>query len=142
MSVNPFVGLGTVVEFASVASPSTYTTLAGAKSAAFSGDKRAMEKTTTFSTTSGTDTYIGSTLEPGMCDVKCDVYPADTSQEALKAIYVAGSTVNFQVVLPNSNGMRSFLGLVESFTPTIPSPEKSAQYDIKIKLSGPWTDTF
>jgi hypothetical protein len=74
----PIVGIGDAFEFASVASPSVYITLAGVNSIARTGDKVAVEKTTTMATANGVDTFISSTQDPGGVDVKGLWYPADT----------------------------------------------------------------
>lgn len=135
---NPIVGLGIQFEFATVLSPTTFTTLLGVQSASFSGDKTAMEKTTTFQTVSGADTFISSTTDFGSIDVKCLYYPGDTTQAAVATIRAAGAAVPMQVVYPLSLGSRTFSGIVESMTVAYPL-EKPATLDIKIKISGPLT---
>ncbi len=135
---NPFVGLGTTVDFGSGSPP---TSLAGVTGVTFSGDKVAMEKTTNMLTPEGTDTFIASTDDPGTCDIKCWTYPGDTSQEALKAAKVAKVAIAFVVTLPGALGTRSFEGLVESATVALPL-EKNSTTDFKVKLTGPYTDTF
>lgn len=134
---NPIVGLGTTVEFATVSSPASFTTLVGVSDVKFSGDKVATEKTTNMLTTNGVDTFIGSTQDPGTCDVKCFYEPGDASQVALEAIRLAAVAVPFKVLYPAS-GSKSFSGIVESATIALPL-EKAATIDYKIKLSGPWT---
>jgi hypothetical protein len=131
----PFVGLGTTVEFASVLSPSVYTTLTGVTSAAHSGDKVSTEKTTNMLTTSGVDTYISGTQEPGSFDFKCFYEPGDASQIALEGIRLAGQAVNFKVVYPLSLGNIAFSGIVESATRAFPL-DKPATIDYKVKVSG------
>jgi hypothetical protein len=133
----PIVGIGDAFEFASIASPSVYTTLAGVNSIARTGDKVAMEKTTTMASANGVDTFISSTQDPGGVDVKGFWYPADTTQVALEAIRAAGSTVSMKIVYNGSN-TATFNGIVESFTPSFPL-EKTATFDLKIKISGPVT---
>ena len=134
---NPIVGLGTTVEFATVSSPASFTTLVGVSDVKFSGDKVATEKTTNMLTTNGVDTFIGSTQDPGTCDVKCFYEPGDASQVALESIRLAAVAVPFKVLYPAS-GSKSFSGFVESATIALPL-EKAATIDYKIKLSGPWT---
>jgi hypothetical protein len=133
----PFVGIGASFEFASVTSPTTYTTLAGVTAITFSGDKVSTEKTTTMATTSGIDTYIAGTQDPGSADVKAFYLPGDSTQVALDAIRLAAQPVAMQALYGTSNTC-SFTGIVESFTPSIPL-DKPATLDIKIKLSGPRT---
>lgn len=133
----PYVGIGDQFEFATVSSPSTYTTLAGVESFAISGDKVATEKTTTMATANGVDTYISSTQDPGSCDVKGLFYPGDTSQVALEAIRAVGAAVNFKGTYGSSNSV-TFSGIVESFTPSF-TLEKPATFDLKIKITGPKT---
>jgi hypothetical protein len=130
----PIVGIGDSFEFASVASPTTFTTLAGVDSIAFSGDKVATDKTTTMATTSGVDTFISSTQDPGSLDVKAFFLPGDTTQVALEAIRLAGTPVAMKALYGSSNSC-SFTGIVESMTPSFPL-EKSARLDVKIKISG------
>jgi len=137
MSQTPITGIGDSLEFASVASPATFTTLNGVQSISFSGDKVATEKTTTMATVDGVDVFIGSTQDPGSVDVKCLFYPGETSQVALEAIRLSGATVNFKALYGSSN-TTSFSGIVESMTRAFPL-EKPATLDVKIKLSGPWT---
>jgi hypothetical protein len=132
----PFIGLGTVVEFASVLSPAVFMSLAGVDAVAFSGDKVSTSKTTTMATTSGVDTYISGTQEPGTLDVKCQYLPGDASQTALEAIRLAGAAVNFEVIYPLSLGNKAFSGIVESMTVVLPL-DKPATLDVKIKISGP-----
>ena len=132
----PFVGLGTQFEFASVNSPSVFTLLNEVESVSFTGDKVATDKTTNMLSTNGVDTYIGATKEPGSCDVKCWYTPGDASQIALEAIRLAGYIVNFQVIYPLALGVATFSGIVESITRSLPLA-KTATYDVKIKISGP-----
>jgi hypothetical protein len=132
----PFVGLGTQFEFASVASPSVFTLLNEVESVTFSGDKVSTDKTTNMLSTNGVDTYLGSTKEPGTCDVKCFYTPGDTSQIAIEAIKNAGFAVNFQVIYPLTLGTATFSGIVESVTRALPL-SKVATLDIKVKISGP-----
>jgi len=135
---NPIVGLGTTFEFASVGSPTVFTTLVGVNDVKFSGDKVSTVKTTNMLTASGVDTYISGTQDPGTCDVKCFYEPGDASQVALEAIRLAGVAVNFKALYPLSLGSKSFSGIVESATIALPL-DKDASIDYKIKLSGPWT---
>jgi len=130
----PIVGVGDSFEFATVASPSTYTALAGVQSIAISGDKVQTVKTTTMATSGGVDTFISSTQDPGTCDVKGLFYPGDTTQTALEAIRLAGSVVNFKALYGSGNSC-AFSGIVESFTPSFPL-EKEATFDLKVKISG------
>lgn len=132
----PFVGLGTVVEFASVLSPAIFTTITDVTSVAFSGDKVSTEKTTNMLTTSGVDTYISGTQEPGSVDIKAFYVPGDSAQIALEAIRLAGAAVNFKIVYPLSLGNAAFNGIVESMTKSYPL-DKPAMLDIKVKISGP-----
>ena len=132
----PFVGLGTVVEYATVLSPTIFVAITGADSAAFSGDKVSTSKTTNFATTNGIDTYIAGTIEPGTLDIKAFYEPGDASQVGLEAIRVAGAAVPFKVVYPLSLGSASFSGIVESMTKSYPL-DKPAVIDIKVKISGP-----
>jgi hypothetical protein len=132
---NPIVGIGDSFEFATVASPTTFTTLAGVTSIAISGDKVATEKTTTMATVSGVDTFIGSTQDPGTADVKGWFLPGDTTQVALEAIRLAGVGVPMKALYGSTNSC-SFTGLIESFTPSWPL-EKAATFDLKVKISGP-----
>lgn len=134
MGSTPIVGLGATFEFASVASPTTYTTLTGVDDISFTGDKVQTEKTTDMATTDGVDTFISSTQDPGTCDVKGFFLPGDASQVALEAIRLAGKAVNMKATYGSSNSC-SFSGIVESFTPTFPL-EKPAKFDLKIKISG------
>ena len=131
----PIIGLGYQVEFATVLSPTTFTVLNGVTNVAFSGDKTSTEKTTNFQTTSGVDTYIGGTQEPGSVDIKCLYQPGDLTQCALATIRSAGAAVPFEVVAPLSLGVRTFSGIVESMTVAYPL-DKPATLDIKVKISG------
>jgi hypothetical protein len=132
---NPIVGIGDSFEFATVASPSTFTTMAGVQAIAFSGDKVATEKNTTMSTVSGVDTFNSSTQDPGSCDVKGLFLPGDVTQVALEAIRLSGAAVAMKAIYGTSNSC-SFTGIVESFTVSLPL-EKNATFDLKIKISGP-----
>jgi Lambda phage tail tube protein, TTP len=134
---NPIIGLTGSFEFASVASPTTYTTLVGVQNIAFSGDKVSTEKTTTMATTSGVDTFIGGTQDPGSCDIKGLYLPGDATQLALEVIRLSGAAVSMKALYGSSNS-RAFSGIVESMTVAIPL-DKPATLDVKIKLSGPWT---
>ncbi len=134
---NPIVGISDSFEFATVASPTTFLTLAGVDSVAFSGDKVATEKTTVMGTVNGVDTFISSTQDPGSLDVKAFFLPGDTTQVALEAIRLAGTAVAMKVIYGTSNSC-SFVGIVESMTPSFPL-EKPARLDVKIKISGPKT---
>jgi hypothetical protein len=137
MPSTPYVGIGDSFEFATVASPTTFTTLDGVQNVAISGDKVATEKTTTMATTNGVDTFIAGTQDPGTCDVKGLFYPGDASQVALEAIRLAGQPVAMKVLYGSSNSC-SFSGIVESLTPAFPL-EKPATLDVKIKITGPKT---
>jgi hypothetical protein len=134
---NPIVGIGAAYQFATVASPTTFTTLAGVDSITFSGDKIATEKTTVMATANGVDTFVSSTQDPGSCDVKAFFLPGDASQTALEAIRVAAVAVQMKATYGTSSS-RTFSGIVESMTVSHPL-EKPARLDVKIKLSGPWT---
>ena len=134
---NPVVGIGDSFEFATVASPTTFTTLAGVQSISFSGDKVATEKTTTMATANGVDTFISSTQDPGSVDVKCLYEPGDTTQIALEAIRLAGQAVQMKALYGSSNST-TFSGIVESLTRAFPL-DKPATLDVKIKITGPWT---
>ena len=130
----PITGIGASFEFASVASPTTFTTLIGVDSIAFSGDKVATEKTTTMATVSGVDTFIGSTQDAGSVDVKAFFYPGDVTQVALESIRLAGVAVAMKALYGTSNSC-SFTGIVESLTVSLPL-EKPARLDVKIKITG------
>jgi hypothetical protein len=134
---NPVVGIGDSFAFATVASPTVFTTLVGVQSVSFSGDKVATEKTTTMGTTGGVDTFISSTQDPGAVDVKCLYEPGEATQIALEAIRLAGAAVAMKVGYGTSN-TTTFSGIVESMTRAFPL-EKPATLDVKIKISGPWT---
>ena len=134
---NPVVGIGDSFEFATVASPTTFTTLVGVQSINFSGDKVATEKTTTMANADGVDTFIGSTQDPGSCDVKCLYEPGDSTQVALEAIRLAAQPVQMKALYGSSNST-TFSGIVESMTRAFPL-EKPATLDVKIKITGPWT---
>jgi Lambda phage tail tube protein, TTP len=131
---NPIIGISDSFEFATVASPSTFTVLVGVDSITFSGDKVSTEKTTTMSTANGVDTFIGSTQDPGSVDVKAFFLPGDTTQVALEAIRLAAQPVAMKALYGSSNSC-SFSGIVESMTPSFPL-EKPARLDIKIKVTG------
>jgi hypothetical protein len=137
MSGTAYVGIGDQFEFATVASPTTFTTLAGVQSVTRSGDKVATEKTTTMATANGVDTFISSTQDPGSCDVKGLFYPGDTTQVALEAIRLAGQPVQMKVTYGSSNS-QTFSGITESMAYAFPL-EKPATLDVKIKISGPVT---
>ena len=131
---NPIVGIGASFEFATAASPTTFTTLAGVDNISVSGDKVATEKTTTMGTTNGVDTFISSTQDPGSVDVKAFFLPGDTTQVALEAIRLSGAAIAMKALYGSSNSC-SFTGIIESMTPSFPL-EKPARLDIKIKISG------
>lgn len=133
----PITGIGAAFQFATVASPTTFVTLAGVDSISLSGDKVATEKTTTMATSNGVDTFIGSTQDPGSLDVKAFFLPGDTTQVALEAIRLAGVAVQMKATYGTSNSC-VFSGIVESLTPSFPL-EKPARLDVKIKISGPKT---
>jgi len=134
----PVVGLTDAFEFASVSSPSTYTTLNGVTSAAITGDKVQTEKTTTLATTNGVDTYIASTQEPGSIDLKGLFYPGDSTQVAFEAIRAAGVAVNVKLTYGSSNSC-SCSAIIESFTPNLGSADKLSTFDAKLKITGPKT---
>jgi hypothetical protein len=131
----PTTGIGDSFEFATVASPTTFTTLAGVDSFAISGDKVATEKTTVMATVNGVDTFISSTQDPGSVDVKAFFLPGDVTQVALEAIRLSGATVAMKGLYGTSNSV-AFTGIIESMTPSFPL-EKPARLDVKIKISGP-----
>lgn len=135
MSTTPIVGIGNTFEFATVASPTTFTTLLGVTTISFSGDKVATEKTTTMATVNGVDTFVGSTQDPGSLDVKGFFLPGDTTQVALEAIRAAGQPVQMKASYGTSNTC-TFTGIVESVTPAF-TLDKPATLDVKVKLSGP-----
>src|SRR5882672_10540681 len=99
---SPTAGLTTAFQYATVASPTTFTTVVGVQSITFSGDKVQTEKTTDMLTTSGVDTFIGTTQDPGSCDLKCLYEPGAATQVALEAIRLAAVAVNFKVLYPGS----------------------------------------
>jgi hypothetical protein len=130
----PIVGINDSFEFATVASPSTFTTLVGVDSISFSGDKVSTEKTTTMATTNGVDTFISSTQDPGSVDVKAFFLPGDATQVALEAIRLAGAAVQMKALYGTSNTC-TFTGIVESMTPSFPL-DKPARLDVKVKVTG------
>jgi hypothetical protein len=134
----PIVGLGTVVEFATVLSPAIFTSITDVEDVKFSGDKTSISKTTNMLSTNGVDTKLSGTQDPGTCDVKCFYVPGDASQIALEAIRLSGAAVNFKVLYPLSLGSASFSGIVESMTKAFPL-DKPATLDVKIAISGPIT---
>jgi hypothetical protein len=135
MSTTPIVGISAAFEFATVASPTTFTTLAGVNTITFSGDKVATEKTTTMASEGGVDTFISSTQDPGSADIKGLFLPGDASQVALEAIRLAGQAVPMKATYGTTNSC-TFTGIVESLTPSIPL-DKPSTLDIKIKITGP-----
>ncbi len=135
--MGPITGIGDSFEFATVASPVTFTVLAGVDSIAFSGDKVTTNKTTVMASVGGVDTFNSGTQDPGSADVKGFFLPGDVTQVALEAIRVAGQPVAMKALYGTSNSC-SFTGIVESFTPSFPL-DKNATFDLKIKLSGPKT---
>lgn len=134
MSATPITGLGASFEFATTASPTAFTALAGVNAISFSGDKVATEKTTTMASENGIDTFITSTQDPGSVDVKGFFYPGDTTQIALEAIRLAGQPVAMKATYGTSNST-TFTGIVESLTPSFPL-DKPATLDVKIKVTG------
>lgn len=134
---NPIVGIGDQFEFATVASPTTFTALVGVQSISFSGDKVQVEKTTTMATANGVDTFISSTQDAGSVDVKCLYEPGDATQISLEAIRLAGQAVQMKALYGSSNST-TFSGIVESMTRAFPL-DKPATLDVKIKITGPWT---
>jgi hypothetical protein len=134
MSNTPVVGIGNTFEFATVASPTTFTTLAGVMTITQSGDKVSTEKTTTMASPNGVDTFISSTQDPGSVDVKGFFYPGDTTQVALEAIRLSGQAVAMKATYGSSNST-TFTGIVESLTPAFPL-DKPATLDVKIKVTG------
>ncbi len=132
----PIVGITNTFEFATVASPSTFTSLNGVDSFAASGDKVETNKTTVMGGSGGTgvDTFISGTQDPGSFDVKCFFLPGDATQVALEAIRLAGQAVPMKATYGTSNSI-AFSGIVESMTPSFPL-DKPARLDIKIKVSG------
>ena len=130
----PYVGIGDTFQFATVASPTTFATLAGVESISISGDKVETSKTTTMATVNGVDTFISGTQDPGSVDVKGFFLPGDTTQVALEAIRLAGIAVAMKITYGSSNTC-SFSGIVESLTPAFPL-DKPATLDVKIKISG------
>ena len=137
MSTTPIVGIGDQFEFATTASPTVFTTLSGVDSVALSGDKVSTNKTTTMATTDGVDTFIASTQNPGSCAVKGFFLPGEATQVALEAIRAAGTAVPMKITYGTANSC-SFLGIVESFTPTFPL-DKPATFDLKVQITGPKT---
>jgi Lambda phage tail tube protein, TTP len=133
--MSTIIGIGDSFQFASVASPTVFTTLAGVNSIAIAADKVATEKTTTMATVNGVDTFIGSTQDPGTVDVKGFFLPGDVTQVAIEAIRLAVQPVQMKATYGSSNSC-TFTGIVESFTPSFPL-EKPATFDLKIKISGP-----
>jgi len=132
----PIVGLGIQFEFATVLSPTVFTSLAGVNAISFSGDKTSTEKTTNMLTPNGVDTFMGGTTDPGTVDLKCFYYPGDLTQAALATIRATGAVIPMEVVYPLSLGTRTFSGIVESMTVAYPL-DKPATLDVKIKISGP-----
>ena len=145
--VNPFIGIGSAVEFASVAAPTTYTTLNGVVSANKTGGKVATDKTTNMQSTSGADTYAAGSEEPGTYDVKAQWLPGDTTQVAFEAAKLARAVIPIRIVLPNVPGTSNpmghvdFQGIVESMDHSL-TIDKTSMLDIKIKISGPVTSTY
>lgn len=131
----PYTGVGDQFEYASVSSPTTFSVLNGVQSIARSGDKVAIEKTTTMATTSGVDTFISSTQDPGSVDIKGLFYPGDTTQVAFEAARLAGVAIEMKATYGSGNTL-TFLGIIENFTPSFPL-EKPATFDAKVKISGP-----
>lgn len=129
------IGIGDSFEFATVASPTTFTTLAGVQNVEPGGDKVEMNKTTQMATANGVDTFISGTQNPGTIDVKGLYQPGDATQIALEAIRLAGQAVAMKVLYGTSNTL-SFTGIVESFTPKFPL-DKPATLDVKIQVTGP-----
>jgi hypothetical protein len=133
---NPFVGLGTVVNFGTVAN--TYTLLAGVETVSFSGDKVATNKTTTMLSTGGVDTFIPGTQNPGTLDIKAFLLPGDASQLAFDVIRANASPIAayFQVQYAANAHSKTFQGVIESATPNFPM-DKPATIDYKVQISGP-----
>jgi len=142
----PVLGLGSILEFASVAQPTQFTTLGGYHDGGFSGNKIATDKTTASNSTNGVETYIGGLEEPGSFDAKCFFLPGDASQIALEAIKVGRTAVNFKYIMKNpdgtaiTGGTASFLGIVEQMERKFPI-DKTATLDVKVKVTGPITWT-
>jgi hypothetical protein len=139
MSVTGVVGYTNVFKFGAIASPEVYTVLNGVNSISISGDKVSVEKTTTMSASStGVDTFIPGTQDPGSCDVKGYYIPGDTSQigtaPSIEAYRLAAQPIAFTVLYGSSNSC-TFQGIIESFTFAFPL-DKPATYDIKIKITG------
>ena len=139
MSSFPVIGsgIGDTFEFATTASPTTFTTLSGVDSIALSGDKVKTNTTTTMATTSGVDTFVSSTQDPGGWTAKGFWLPGEATQVALEAIRLAGTAVPCKITYGTSNSC-SFLGIIESFTPTFPL-DKPPTFDLKGKITGPKT---
>ena len=136
MSSFPVIGsgLGDTFEFATTASPTTFTTLSGVDSIALSGDKVKTNSTLTMASTTGAETFLGSTQNPGTFAVKGFWLPGEATQVALEAIRLAAQAVPIKITYGTSNSC-SFSGIIESFTPTFPL-DKPPTFDLKGQISG------
>src|ERR1700733_6642577 len=116
----PITGIGDQFEFATVASPTTFTVLNGVDSLAFSGQKVSTLKNTTMATTNGVDTFNSATQTSGSLDVKGLFFPAEASQTALVAIMNSGAAVPMKVTYGTGSNSQSFTGIFESFVTSLP----------------------
>jgi len=141
---NPVVGLGSTLSFASVAQPTTFTKLDGYHDGGFAGNKINSSKTTTSDSTSGVETYIGNTEEPGSFEAKCFFYPGNTSQVALEALKVSRAIVHWKYIMHDASGAvitggtAAFDGFVEQTERKFPI-DKPSELEVKVKVSGPIT---
>lgn len=134
----PLIGYGLAFEFASVLSPTTFTTLEGVQSVTLGSAKVDQIDVTTVDTPNRTKVFLSGLEDPGDVTLTCNYLPGDTSQVALFAIKSAGIAVPMKVVYPNSLGSASFSGLVLSMDISFPL-DKECKLTIKAKASGPIT---
>ena len=109
-------------------------TLARITDVSYSGSKvDTVDTTDTSVGQAGFKTFIGGLQDAGEASVKGVWYPGDNSQEYAKTQVGAVST--FVHTLPNNLGTLSFTGIITAFDHTAPM-EKTAEYTLKVKISG------
>jgi predicted secreted protein len=137
-----FCPAGTEIAFASLASPSVYTTIGEATMIKRSGSKRETDDATNHDSTSGYREYISTIKDGGEYTVDYNLVPGNNGQALVSALFESGDTVNWKVTMPNTKGHFTFSAFIQEYGNVDFPVDKKATSSLKIKVTGPVVENF
>lgn len=134
----PTIGHG--AQFEVNTTGSTYVAVAGCLNGDFGSNKVDTLDTTDVGTTGITRTFTGGLEDPGDFSAKFNYLPGDATQQDLRT-QKDGAAHTYKWLKPGGAQLRQFSAIIQSIDYSDPD-DKLQTFTVKLKLTGPVTDTL